>query len=297
MWERAEDIRMEQTVKKIIITAAAYLGKQSKRSLIAQGAGLALLVGISGYLLGREIGIAIFYLIPICLTTWFAGRIPGVSVASISVAIWLAADVLSGGLYAHRFTPFWNILVRLGLFVVVVFLLDAFKREKSLAREDYLTGLGNRRHFFELAEGEIMRSQRYGHPFTLAYIDVDDFKVINDRFGHAEGDAFLKSVAHIIKSNIRATDVASRLGGDEFAVLLPESGSGPAMKFIDKLHEKLSDAALKGGRPVSFSIGAVTFIEPPDSVDEMIRIVDNLMYSAKAGGKNRVLYESFIKLT
>lgn len=282
---------------EIIIKIVDYLGKRSKRSLIAQGAGLALLVGITGYLLGREIGIAVFYLIPISFTTWFAGRLPGVFVASVSVAIWLAADVLSGGLYAHRYTPFWNVLVRLGLFVIVVFLLDAFKREKSLAREDYLTGLGNRRHFFELAESEIMRSLRYGHPFTLAYIDVDDFKVINDRFGHAEGDAFLKLVAHIIKSNIRATDVASRLGGDEFAVLLPESGSGPATKFIDKLHEKLSDAALEGNRPVSFSIGAVTFIKPPDSVDEMIRIVDNLMYSAKAGGKNRVLYESFRKLT
>jgi diguanylate cyclase (GGDEF)-like protein len=284
-------------MNEIIIKAAEYLGKRSKRSLIAQGAVLAFLVSIPDYLLGREIGFSIFYLIPICLTTWFAGRIPGVFVASVSVAVWLAADILSSGLYAHQFTPFWNVLVRLGLFVIVVFLLDAFKREKSLAREDYLTGLGNRRHFFELAEGEIMRSRRYGHPFTLAYIDVDDFKIINDRFGHAEGDAFLKSVAHIIKINIRATDVASRLGGDEFAVLLPESGSGPAMKFIDKLHEKLSDAALKGDRPVSFSIGAVTFVKPPDSVDEMIRIVDRLMYSAKAGGKNRVLYELFGKLT
>jgi diguanylate cyclase (GGDEF)-like protein len=288
---------MEQKMREIIIKVVDYLGKRSKRALIAQGAFLAFLISIPDYLLGREIGFSIFYLIPITLTTWFAGRVPGVSVASVSVAVWLGADLLSGGLYAHRFTPFWNVLVRLGLFVIVVLLLDAFKREKSLAREDYLTGLGNRRHFFELAEGEIMRSQRYGHPFTLAYIDVDDFKVINDRFGHAEGDAFLKSVAHIIKSNIRATDVASRLGGDEFAVLLPESGTGPAMKFIDKLHQKLSDAALEGDRPVSFSIGAVTFIKPPDSVDEMIRIVDRLMYSAKAGGKNRVLYESFEKLT
>jgi diguanylate cyclase (GGDEF)-like protein len=280
-------------VKEIIIKILEYLGKRSKRSLIAQGSLLALLIGIAGYLLGREIGFSIFYLIPISVATWFAGRISGISVACVSVAAWLAADILSGGLYAHRYTPFWNVLVRLGLFVIVVLLLDAFKREKSLAREDYLTGLGNRRHFFELAEAEIMRSRRYGHPFTLAYIDVDDFKVINDRFGHAEGDAFLKSIAQIIKINIRATDVASRLGGDEFAVLLPESGTGPATKFIDKLHQILSDAALKGDRPVSFSIGAVTFIKPPDSVDDMIRIVDRLLYSAKAGGKNRVKYESY----
>jgi diguanylate cyclase (GGDEF)-like protein len=280
-------------VKKIIINIAEYLGKRSKRSLVAQGTLLALLMGIPNYLLSREIGFSVFYLVPVALTTWFAGRIPGVFVACVSVTTWLTADILSGGLYVHGFTPFWNVLVRLGLFAVVVFLLDAFKREKSLAREDYLTGLGNRRYFFELAEGEIMRSRRYGHPFTLAYIDVDDFKIINDRFGHAEGDAFLQSIAQIIKSNIRATDVASRLGGDEFAVLLPESGTGPATMFINKLHQILSDIALQGDRPVSFSIGAVTFIKPPASVDDMIKIVDRLLYSAKAGGKNRVMYESY----
>jgi diguanylate cyclase (GGDEF)-like protein len=288
---------VEKTVKKIISKIVEYLGKQSKRVLTVQGGVLALLIGTSSYLLGREIGFAIFYLIPISLTTWFAGRIPGVYVACVSVVAWITADILSGGLYAHRYTPFWNGLVRLGLFVIVILLLDGFKREKSLAREDYLTGLGNRRHFFELAEGEIMRSRRYGHPFTVAYIDVDDFKIINDRFGHAEGDAFLKSIAHIIKNNIRATDVASRLGGDEFAVLLPESSSVPASKFINKLHQVLSDAALQGDRPVSFSIGAVTFVKPPDSVDAMIRVVDRLMYSAKAGGKNRVMYESYGKMT
>jgi diguanylate cyclase (GGDEF)-like protein len=284
-------------VKKIIIDIVEYMNKRSKRALVVHGAVLALLIGISSYMLGREIGFAIFYLVPISLTTWFAGRIPGVVVAFVSVAAWIAADILSGGHYSHRYAPFWNGLVRLGLFVIVILLLDGFKREKSLAREDYLTGLGNRRHFFELAEGEIMRSRRYGHPFTVAYIDVDDFKIINDRFGHAEGDAFLKSIAHIIKINIRATDVASRLGGDEFAVLLPESGSVPASKFINKLHQVLSDAALRDDRPVSFSIGAVTFIKPPDSVDAMIRIVDRLMYSAKAGGKNRVMYESIGKKT
>src|SRR5512147_1201612 len=129
-------------VKKIIIDVVDYLSRQSKRAIIVQGAVLALLIGMSGYLLGREIGFAIFYLIPISLTTWFAGRIPGVCVACVSVAAWITADILSGGLYTHGFTPFWNVLVRLGLFVIVILLLDGFKREKSLAREDYLTGLG-----------------------------------------------------------------------------------------------------------------------------------------------------------
>jgi diguanylate cyclase (GGDEF)-like protein len=153
--------------------------------------------------------------------------------------------------------------------------------------------LGNRRHFFELAKGEIMRSERYGHPFTLAYIDVDEFKSINDRFGHAEGDALLKSISQSIKSNARATDITARLGGDEFAVLLPESGNESAEPFFNKLHQVLSDVARQNRWPVTFSIGVVTFIDPPESIDEMIRIVDDVMYLVKGSGKNLVRYEMF----
>src|SRR5512143_3382591 len=120
-------------VKKIINGVVEYLSKQSKRALVIQGVLLVLLIGVPDYLLGREIGFAIFYLVPISLTTWFAGRIPGICVASVAVAVWLAADILSGGLYMLPFTPFWNVFVRLGPFIIVILLLDGFKREKSLA--------------------------------------------------------------------------------------------------------------------------------------------------------------------
>ena len=184
--------------------------------------------------------------------------------------------------------PVWNALVRLGFFLSMVFLLNAFRREKEYAREDYLTGLGNRRRFFELADVEIRRSRRYGGPFTVAYVDVDDFKAVNDEYGHSEGDVLLKGIAGVMKESTRSTDVVARLGGDEFAVLLPESGSEAAGKFIQKLHRRLVQAGNRVRRAVTFSIGVVTFETPPASGDEMVRIVDDLMYRAKIRGKDRV---------
>jgi diguanylate cyclase (GGDEF)-like protein len=268
-----------------------YLDKRPRRFFIVTGSLLALLIGIPDYLLGQRIGFSIFYLLPIAVVTWYAGRKAGAFVAAFSAATWLAADLLTGRPYAEAYIPWWNAMVRLGFFFIVVFLLDAFKREKSYAREDYLTGLGNRRHFFEMAETEIRRTRRYGHPFTLAYIDVDDFKTVNDTFGHAEGDELLRTIAGAVSGNIRATDIAARLGGDEFAVLLPESDAASARKFFDKLHRLLTETVLKRDWPVTFSIGVVTFSLPPDSIDEMIRIVDRQMYSAKTDGKNRIKYE------
>jgi len=280
-------------MEKRILTMMEILSRQSIRCNIVGGTILALLVGIPDYFFGSEIGFSMFYLIPVALTSWYAGRTAGILVACVSAATWLTADILSGVSYSSTYIPMWNALVMLTFFIIVAYLLNAFKREKSSAREDYLTGLGNRRHFFELADAEIRRSARYGHAFTLAYIDVDDFKAINDRFGHAEGDALLKSIAVDIQESIRKTDIAARLGGDEFAVLLPESNADTAAGFFDKLHKKISQASWKIGRSVTFSIGVVTFVSFPSSIDEMIKIVDRLMYAAKNSGKNLVKYAVF----
>jgi diguanylate cyclase (GGDEF)-like protein len=280
-------------MRQFIVKIVQFLGRRSRRSIVIIGAVLALCVGIPYYFVGPGIGFSIFYLLPIALTTWYAGRWAGIVISGVSAAIWVAADAVSAIPSSKPSMWLWNFTVRMSLFVINVLLLDAFKREKSSAREDYLTGLGNRRHFFELAEGEIKRSERYGHPFTLAYIDVDEFKSINDRFGHAAGDALLKSISQSIKSNARATDITARLGGDEFAVLLPESGQEAAEPFFNKLYQILSDVARQNSWPVTFSIGVVTFEVPPDSIDEMIRIVDDVMYVVKGSGKNLVRYETF----
>lgn len=278
-------------MRKILLNIAIYLGGLSRGLIITIGLALVLLVGITEYLIGHGISISIVFLIPVSLIAWYAGRGAGLFIACISATIWLVNDVIAENAYSHTYVPLWNAVVRFGFFIIVVYLLDAFKQEKSSAREDYLTGLGNRRYFYELADNEIMRSRRYHHPLTIAYIDVDEFKFVNDRFGHAEGDDLLKAITRVIIGSIRATDIAARLGGDEFAVLLPESNAEAAMIFFDKLHRRLSKVAQKKAWAVSFSIGVATFIKTPGSSDEMIRIVDRIMYDVKDSGKNLVKYK------
>ena len=159
-----------------------YLEKQPKSFFWISGPLIAFLIGGTEYLLGYGISISILYLVPISLAAWFAGKGAGSFLALTSAVIWFAVDELSANPFANTYVPFWNAAVRLFLFFTIVFLLDGFKREKTSAREDYLTGLGNLRYFFEMAGAEINRSRRYGHPFSVAYIDVDDFKSINDRY-------------------------------------------------------------------------------------------------------------------
>ncbi|MBI3014821.1 MAG: GGDEF domain-containing protein, partial [Candidatus Tectomicrobia bacterium] len=165
---------------------------------------------------------------------------------------------------------------------------------KALARTDSLTGVINRRYFFELAQRENSRAHRHKQPFTVMFIDLDNFKDVNDVSGHMTGDALLRLVGETMRKNLRQTDIIARLGGDEFAVLLPETGPEPSVHIVmRKLQENLLQVMEKNGWPVTFSIGAVTFLRPPSSVDEMIRLPDDLMYSVKGKGKNMIKYAVF----
>jgi diguanylate cyclase (GGDEF)-like protein len=272
-----------------------YLRRQSKKSLLLLCLSLVVIIGICDYLVGPEIGFALFYLIPISLSSWFAGMSAGVILSVASAMTWFANKWLEGEEAFQHLPSAWNAVVQLGFFLVIVFLQRALQQEQVIARRDPLTGIGNRRFFFEHAETELHRAKRYPHPLTVAYMDLDNFKAVNDQFGHDVGDALLCMVTKIINQNIRSTDAVARLGGDEFALLLPETDAVSASRVVDKLHGRLLSAMQKNKRPVTFSIGVVTFLTQPESVDEMIKLVDDLMYSAKDSGKNQVKYEVYEK--
>ena len=123
---------------------------------------------------------------------------------------------------------------------------------------------------------------------TLAYIDLDNFKAVNDTLGHHGGDDVLRRTAAVIRQCIRASDVAARLGGDEFVVLLPETGQEVSGGVLERLRSQLAKAFDEAACPVTASVGAVSFAEPPREVDELVRQADAAMYAAKAAGKNRV---------
>jgi len=165
----------------------------------------------------------------------------------------------------------------------------ALQAEKRKSRFDYLTNIPNRRTFYEAVEAEAQRAQRYGRPTTVAYLDIDNFKAVNDQFGHAEGDEVLKRVAGTIHSNIRRTDMAARLGGDEFAILLPETDARASEVVVSKIRDCLEQEIAQRTWPISFSIGVVTFEKPLESAVAMINKADELMYDVKRQGKNSIL--------
>jgi diguanylate cyclase (GGDEF)-like protein/PAS domain S-box-containing protein len=165
----------------------------------------------------------------------------------------------------------------------------ALESEKNMARVDFLTGIPNRRTFYQALTLEGKRSRRYGRPITLVYTDVDNFKYLNDHFGHATGDELLKIIGMTLECSIRSTDLAARLGGDEFAVLLPETDESSAGVIVAKLRQNLKNAIDPKGWPVTFSFGVVTFPIALDSMEEMIKRADEFMYEAKRSGKSAVV--------
>lgn len=250
-------------------------------------------IGIANYLIGTELSFFILYLIPVSFVTSFVGKRAGFLISAASTAVWLMVDVMGGKTYSAPFIQYWNAGVRLFFMLLVVSLQSSLAREKFLARTDYLTGIANSRQFFNLSGKEIDRARRYGQPISVAYIDVDNFKEVNDTYGHNTGDLLLQTVADIIKTNSRSIDIQGRLGGDEFALLLPQTEAEAAVAVLQKLQKLLLSAMAKKGWIATFSFGAITFMSPPASVEDMIEKADRVMYSAKESGKNKIRHEVF----
>lgn len=263
-------------------------------TLLACVAGV-MLLGLVDYFTGYEVSFSLFYLLPIAAASWFIGRAAGVLISILSAVSWIAADTLNGHPYSSYLIPIWNSFIRLGFFIIITLLISRLRiylrHEKRLARTDPMTGAANSRHFYELAELELARSNRSGLPLTVAYIDLDNFKFVNDHLGHSQGDDVLKAVSRAAQDNMRANDVFARLGGDEFAIMLPDTNQADARSAISKIHASLLERMHRGNWPVTFSIGAVIFAKMPASVDEMVHLADQLMYEVKSGGKNAVRYE------
>jgi diguanylate cyclase (GGDEF)-like protein len=263
------------------------------RSTIAVLLGLsAILVIAASDFLAAGVGLAPLYLVPVIFVAWFVDRRAGCMVSLVALIAELATDVLGG--YATPVTPapYVDALFRCALFLFVTLIVTAIKvaleREKALARTDALTGVMNARMFRELGSLEIQKAQRYERSLSVAFIDIDDFKSVNDQFGHGAGDALLQTVARTVKEHIRATDIVARLGGDEFAIILPETGAVVAPLVVNKLLNELMAALKHSTWPVTFSIGLMTFAEPPPSVSEMLRLTDLVMYEVKQSGKDKI---------
>ncbi len=277
-----------------------YLESRAKPYLLILALALIILIGTLDYFADPRISFRMLYLLPILLVVWMVGHWAGIALAVCTTAAWFISNIItvptpySLNVYSNHFILSWNVAVEMSVSLTFVYLLSGLKRilehEKELARTDYLTGVANKRFFFEFANMELNRARRYKRPFATVYMDVDNFKTVNDTLGHEAGDNLLRIIARTIKENLRRTDIIARLGGDEFVILMPETGLEPARAAVERIQKFLKEMVKEKKFPVSFSIGTVAYPVPPKTVDEMMKEVDDLMYTAKKKGKNRALY-------
>jgi len=251
------------------------------------------LIGGLDFFTGTEVSFTIFYLVPVMFATWFISRRAGLVIAVLSTVVWVWLDSMSSMVYSSPFVPVWNGVVRLASLLVVMQLVhlmrDARRRQAQLANTDSLTRVANGRSFSDRATLELAFARRMNSPLTMAYIDLDRFKRVNDTLGHTEGDRLLRVVAEALARRLRVTDMVARLGGDEFGVLLPNTDALKAPEVLESLMEAVREA-VDGSWEVGCTIGAVTFERAPESVDFMVRTADSLMYRGKHAGRGRIEY-------
>lgn len=262
------------------------------------------LVGAVDWLTGADVGFSLFYLIPIVFAGWRLGSLPSLVVGVAAAAAWTAAELMWKPHVQLPITA-WNALTRLAIYVAMGLLTArvrrdreelrsanaklsyAFERETALARTDAMTGLPNSRALTEVLKLEMDRRRRAALPLALVYIDLDQFKAVNDRWGHVEGDALLQRVAASIRGCIRPEDVAARVGGDEFAIFLGGNAArAAACEVAQRLtHEIGKIGASYPGSGFGASAGLAWFEIPPESPDDVFRAADAAMYEEKTARK------------
>ncbi len=173
------------------------------------------------------------------------------------------------------------------VFTDVTRLEDERRSLAALAHTDHLTGICNRLRFAEILAQEIERANRYGQPYSLIMLDIDDFKLVNDTHGHEEGDRVLQALAGLVIRHIRTNDVFARWGGEEFMLSAPGCDIEQAGQVAEKIRRLLREAALGPTGGVTCSFGVAAHL-PGESPAEMLRRVDQALYAAKQGGKDRI---------
>ncbi len=226
-----------------------------------------------------------FYMLNIAFATVAFGQHVGVTAAVLSVACLAHADALVGTDPPRPLTE-WGLF--LTVLITLVAILVRVNRLQEDALYDTITGLRNHRYFQVRLREEIQRTDRNGRPTALLMIDLDNFKKVNDRFGHAVGDYVLRQVARVLTSNARASDLVFRYGGEELTVILPETPLVEAARVAERLREAVEKRNDKPGPAVTISLGVASYPEATDSSDALIVAADAAMYAAKHAGKNCV---------
>jgi len=250
---------------------------------------LSILLGLLDLATSIEMQFLLFNLIPVFLGSWFVSRNAGVALAIFGSLIWGVADLLSDRAYSSPWIPYWNLLMRTGVFITFAVTLASFKIRldelSQLASRDFLTGLPNGHAFYRLAAEEMNRASGL-EPMTLACIDVSGIQFINERLGYPAGDQIMCAVAHTIRQNVARPELVGRLAGTTFAVLLPQTASSDANPALERLHSALKDERRKLSHPLNFYISAVACAKAPRTVAELMQKADSQMTRMKNAKKD-----------
>ena len=241
-----------------------------------------------------EYAFASAVIIPVVAVAWIGGRKAGIVLSLLAAIMWVGSDLLAERQFSSWWIPYLNAITRFA---------NLCLHSPSGGHGENPSGArtGNRQPrcpewvaqpagFLRGGNAEADRSRRYGHPLAVAFLDLDNFKRLNDSQGHEAGDRALKAVAKCLVGSLRTTDRLARLGGDEFAVLLPEIGYDAATDAGHKI-AAAADAALKEFPPVSASIGIAWFERAEGDFPAMLDAADSLMYEIKQEGKHGMRVE------
>jgi len=280
-WSTVETDRRGRLTPALLIWAAGLLG-------------IAAIGGVD-YLSGTELRVYPLYFAPVGLLAWQSGRAGAIAAAVLCVVTWFASNRLAGMQFSSSAMWVANTAVHGVSFAFVGLLIATLHRSaaeaRTLSNTDALTQLRNNRAFFADTAPLLALCRRTHRPVTLAYIDLDGFKEVNDRHGHQAGDALLRNVAGAIRHAVRPSDLCARVGGDEFVVVLPELGAREAVIALERMRMTVRGAVITQYAGISASIGAVTVRDAPADLEILVRHADRLMYTAKTAGGDRVAHE------
>jgi diguanylate cyclase (GGDEF)-like protein len=272
-----------------------WIARRSATSIVCIVIAAMAAVAIADWHSTADIAFTLAYMLPLALAAW---RLPRTAVVACAIACAcssLAMQELRRGNAQPNAIIVANFVMELLVFLAFGLLLSALRdrlaRESTLARTDSLTGMPNRRAFLAELEREADRCARFGQPFSVAYLDIDRFKQVNDRLGHAAGDALLQRVGYSLQTAVRKVDLVARLGGDEFAMLLPGADSIGSDVVMRRIAASLAPW-IQREFGASCSIGCLTVLRDPPPPQEIVARVDALMYRQKAGAGGGTLHET-----